>query len=523
MGRRLRRLRLGQPGALRLHRQAAGVAARLRVRGHRLRRPREVESVEQPRVSVVAGAAITLPTTLEVSFNDGTSERQDVTWSDDVSWITDAGTYTVRGTTTGGHAATATVVVRASDAEGTNLVVNPGFESGVAPWVGTGTGYTISKAENPFAGSRSTHFWAANAYSFAIEQRIENVPPGRYQLSAKAQGGDAGPNDTLSISAQSGISTVRAPFTLAGFNVWQTPTTEPLNVGADGVVVVRADLSLSRNAWGSLDQFQLVAVADEVPVDTAALAALVTEAEALDRPTYTPESIATLDAALARASFVLGSTAPGQESVDGAAAALTAALAGLEKNAFTDVLADTKFRTEITWLAKAGISTGWVDPATGAAEFRPLAPIARDAMAAFLYRLAGSPEFEEPEVSPFVDVSKDNQFFTEIAWLAHEGISTGWVTPSGAEFRPLEPIARDAMAAFLYRAADSPEYTAPATPYFTDVPATSQFATEIAWMVDAKVATGWVGNDGTSHYLPLAPVARDAMAAFLYRFHHEGF
>ena len=39
------------------------------------------------------------------------------------------------------------------------------------------------------------------------------------------------------------------------------------------------------------------------------------------------------------------------------------------------------------------------------AEFRPLQPVNRDAMAAFLYRMAGEPEVTLPENSPFTDVT----------------------------------------------------------------------------------------------------------------------
>ena len=73
-------------------------------------------------------------------------------------------------------------------------------------------------------------------------------------------------------------------------------------------------------------------------------------------------------------------------------------------------------------------------------------------MAAFLYRLAGKPNYTPPAVSPFADVSTTQQFYREMAWLADEWISTGWVDGNGVRtYRPLQPINRDAMAAFLYR------------------------------------------------------------------------
>nr|WP_281254918.1 S-layer homology domain-containing protein [Serinibacter salmoneus] len=185
---------------------------------------------------------------------------------------------------------------------------------------------------------------------------------------------------------------------------------------------------------------------------------------------------------------------------------------------FIDVAPSNMFYEEILWLYEQGISTGWMTPQ--GAQFRPLEPINRDAMAAFLYRMADVEDYTPPATSPFVDVSTSNMFYTEIAWLYEEGISTGWMTSAGREFRPLEPIARDAMAAFLYRMADEPEFTPPTVSPFVDVSTSNMFYTEITWMQATGIATGWVGNNGTSEYKPLNDVARDAMAAFLYRFDH---
>lgn len=292
--------------------------------------PRELDAVESPQLSVIDGEPVVLPETLEVSYTDGTTETQAVTWSDSAAWILGPGTYRVRGTTEAGHPATATVTVRSGDVEGTNLLVNPGFEDGVEPWVGSGTGYTISSGDDPFEGERSTHFWSGEDYSFSIEQQVTGVPAGQYRLSAMAQGGDSGAGDSLRISAASGISTVSADFALSGYANWQNPVTEPINVGADGVVTVRADLTLSGGAWGTLDSFSLVAVTeDAAPADTTALAELVAAAEELDRGAYTEESLAVLDAALARAGFVLDSPAPSQASVDAAVGELVAALEAL--------------------------------------------------------------------------------------------------------------------------------------------------------------------------------------------------
>jgi arabinoxylan arabinofuranohydrolase len=173
--------------------------------------------------------------------------------------------------------------------------------------------------------------------------------------------------------------------------------------------------------------------------------------------------------------------------------------------------------TAIGWLAAEGISTGWSTPS--GQEFRPLAQIKRDAMAAFLYRYAGSPEVTLPAESPFVDVTPEStEFYEEIVWMFQEGISTGWETSEGREFRPLAPVKRDAMAAFLYRYAGEPSWTDPGESPFVDVTASStEFFTEITWLESTGITTGWSSPAG-QEYRPLSYTKRDAMATFLYRF-----
>ncbi|MHA7295299.1 S8 family serine peptidase, partial [Arthrobacter sp. HLT1-21] len=149
---------------------------------------------------------------------------------------------------------------------------------------------------------------------------------------------------------------------------------------------------------------------------------------------------------------------------------------------FRDVPATMQFQAEMSWLAAEGISTGWRG-SDGTRTYRPLTTVNRDAMAAFMYRMAGSPAFTPPATSPFTDVSTTQQFYKEMAWLAESGISTGWDGPNGTKtYRALTPVNRDAMAAFMYRMAGSPAFTPPATSPFTDVSTTQQFYKEMAWL-----------------------------------------
>jgi hypothetical protein len=187
---------------------------------------------------------------------------------------------------------------------------------------------------------------------------------------------------------------------------------------------------------------------------------------------------------------------------------------------FTDVPEGLQFRAEILWLAENGIAKGWTAD-DGTSTYRPFNSVNRDAMAAFVYRLAGSPEYTAPEESPFEDIHPGDQHYEAVAWLSDQKIANGWTADDGTRtYRPLQPINRDAMAAFLYRLAGSPEFTAPETSPFTDINFGEQHYEEVAWLAHHGISTGWP-EDKT--FRPLQPVKRDAMAAFLYRFDEKGF
>lgn len=182
---------------------------------------------------------------------------------------------------------------------------------------------------------------------------------------------------------------------------------------------------------------------------------------------------------------------------------------GADQPTFSDVDRGDQFYAEIEWLAAEGITEGYPD-----GTFRPLADVNRDAMAAYLYRMAGSPAVIAPRTQPFRDVAPGMEHYDAIIWAHQQGITRGWPDRT---FRPTTPIDRDATAAFLYRYAGSPEVALPTRPVFTDVPASHQFAREISWLRSQNVAQGW--PDGT--FRPRTSTKRDAMAAFIYRIRED--
>ena len=126
-----------------------------------------------------------------------------------------------------------------------------------------------------------------------------------------------------------------------------------------------------------------------------------------------------------------------------------------EEATFSDVAPSNQFFADVEWMAEQGISTGYAD-----GTFRPGAPVSRQAMSAFLHRLA-DPDglFVPPEEATFSDVAPSNQFFADVEWMATVGVSAGY---ADGTFRPGTPVSRQAMSAFLHRFAPPPPSMLPA-------------------------------------------------------------
>lgn len=180
----------------------------------------------------------------------------------------------------------------------------------------------------------------------------------------------------------------------------------------------------------------------------------------------------------------------------------------------TDLDHDTYHLGDVLWLVDRGISTGYGD-----GTFRPLETVKRCDMAAFLYRLAGSPDFNpRTAVRTFSDVDENTPHYKEVMWLASTGISQGWGNGDGTySFRPYADVARCDMAAFLQRLYAQCGTGAAKTDlsgvHFSDVSSATPHEDEVLWLAANGISTGY--DDGT--FRNYQSVARCDMAAFMCR------
>ncbi|WP_279063881.1 S-layer homology domain-containing protein [Dermabacter hominis] len=186
---------------------------------------------------------------------------------------------------------------------------------------------------------------------------------------------------------------------------------------------------------------------------------------------------------------------------------------GTRTKHFIDVPDNLIFAHEINTLADLGVIRGWPDR-----TFRPQISVWRDAVIAYMYRIADEPAYTPPRRSPFLDVDQSQPFYKEICWAHSTGLTTGWKVRGGLEFRPYQPILRDAMAAFLFRASGE-SLSGVNFGGFKDVSSSLVFEKEIKWMGSTGISRGW--DDGT--YRPFNQTTRAELAAFLYRYmEHRG-
>ena len=181
--------------------------------------------------------------------------------------------------------------------------------------------------------------------------------------------------------------------------------------------------------------------------------------------------------------------------------------------------------SDIEWLANQGIAEGFLDSSSGKRYFRGMNDLARADMAAFLYRLAGSPAYEPSDAAKkaFTDVNDDTWHSKEIYWLYDSGVAEGFKNADGtASFRPMDSITRQDTAAFLHRLSKKTwgagDTTLTKSP-FTDVTVGDDVdhAGDVLWLAENDISTGFDAKDGKKEFRGLENVKRQDMAAFLHR------
>lgn len=123
---------------------------------------------------------------------------------------------------------------------------------------------SLRATDDPRTGERSAHFFAAEAMSFTLEQRVDDLPAGRYVAAGALQGGAFGAG-TASIELIWDADSAVAPFTAGGWRVWSEPHTDEIEIAEGESLTVRVTADLPTDAWGTIDDLVLERVGDVIP------------------------------------------------------------------------------------------------------------------------------------------------------------------------------------------------------------------------------------------------------------------
>ena len=160
------------------------------------------------------------------------------------------------------------------------------------------------------------------------------------------------------------------------------------------------------------------------------------------------------------------------------------------------------YHDAVQWAVICGVTEGTSDTA-----FSPQKTCTRAEAVTFLWRAAGAPAPTVTE-NPFGDVPEDAYYRDAVLWAVERRITNGTAADA---FSPDEQCTRAQIAAFLFRAAESPE-TAGDLP-FVDVPARAYYADAVRWAAEQGITNG---TDST-HFSPRKTCTRAEIVTFLQR------
>jgi hypothetical protein len=145
-------------------------------------------------------------------------------------------------------------------------------------------------------------------------------------------------------------------------------------------------------------------------------------------------------------------------------------------------------------------------------QFSPYVKLSRGMLMQILYNQAGRPAVTAK--SPFSDVPSGQWYSDAVIWAYEQGIAKGY---GNGIFGPSDPITRDQLATFLWRAAGEPN-TTKTTLAFPDASDVSSFAQKaMLWANENQIIIGY--DDGTLK--PLETATRVEAATMVARYFQQ--
>ncbi|MDE7283311.1 MAG: glycosyl hydrolase 53 family protein [Lachnospiraceae bacterium] len=228
--------------------------------------PLAVDSVPDIYVSCNVGSDIALPEMADVIYNDRSANKQSaVTWDETQLAAIDTskgGSYEITG-----YLEDDIAVICHLTIDMINYAANPSFEeTNLSMWNVTYEGSSNPtdfqvKSDDAHTGDVSFHFWSESDMDFSIEQKLSDLEPGTYKLSAYAQGGDMSEDSVLELYAIVDGEELSDSFMLTTWADWKNPVIPEITV-TDGTLTIGVRMKCNAKSWGTIDDFTLNKISD---------------------------------------------------------------------------------------------------------------------------------------------------------------------------------------------------------------------------------------------------------------------
>ena len=227
------------------------------------------DAIEEITLVCDINGKIELPETVNAVMNDDSKKTLAVSWNaaeDDLNRMRaqGIGKYEITGEAGGMKATLWLSLVEY------NFLKNYSFEEGSAGWEITDLKhadelYVEQKVSDSLTGSGHMHFWSAakNSVEFTVEQRVSDLPEGKYKFTVSIMGGDCGNTDIYAYVCVNDEKVAACPMKITSYGNWDTAVISEFSVqSGDSVRVGVYALceGAGNGAWGKIDDALLNSV-----------------------------------------------------------------------------------------------------------------------------------------------------------------------------------------------------------------------------------------------------------------------
>ena len=249
--------------------QALPSLAMFRLMGQGQELPLRADALEDVDLQCDVNGELILPEAVTAIMSDNSRQSVPVTWDVTAAELADmqsagVGQHVITGTAESLPAKCSLSLIEY------NYLMDYSFEEGGKGWEWTNLASTQelnveNKRSDSLTGTKHIHFWSAgrNNVEFTLEQKVEQLPEGKYRFTVSIMGGDGGQTEIYAYVKVNGKIIATAPMQITSWNVWHKGVTPVFPYDGEGEICVGVYVKCQgagNGAWGKIDDALLNSV-----------------------------------------------------------------------------------------------------------------------------------------------------------------------------------------------------------------------------------------------------------------------